>query len=122
MVGFLWASLALFEETPDLAATTLRQIRPAELHTVAAARERILRRLAERPEGASLDQCLPDGSEQGDGVGDQTLRQRSGWASTLVAGLELARQGEVALGQEGLFRAIIVRRASTSETAERPLQ
>ena len=79
IVGFLWASLALFDAAPDLAATPLHRARPVDLHTVAAARDRILRRLAERPEGASLDQCLPDGPTRDERAGDHPLRGRSGW-------------------------------------------
>jgi hypothetical protein len=37
-----------------------------------------------------------------------TLRLRSGWASTLIAGLELAKMGEVVLGQGGDFETIHV--------------
>ena len=41
-----------------------------------------------------------DGREMAPGA----LRRRSAWSSTLIAGLELARQGEVKLGQGGGFR------------------
>ena len=40
------------------------------------------------------------------------LRRRAGWTSTFLASLELAKQGDVALDQEGLFGPIHVQRAS----------
>jgi segregation and condensation protein A len=105
---FLWASLALFddEEPPDTA--TAYRPAPLRLHTVAQARARILRRLQEQPEGVALDQLLPDEAPD---VGEPSRRarlQRSGWAATFMAGLELARQGEVVLGQGGDFETIHV--------------
>ena len=52
MVEFLWASLALFDDDTAAADTaTVYQARPFELYAVAEARERILQRLAEAPEG-----------------------------------------------------------------------
>ena len=36
----------------------------------------------------------------------EALRQRSGWSSTLIASLELDKQGEVVLGQEEDFETI----------------
>jgi segregation and condensation protein A len=96
---FLWASLALFDdEAPSDTATAYRPA-PLALHTVAQARERILRRLSEQPDGASLDELLPEDSpDTGDGT-SRTLRRRSGWATTFVAGLELAKQGRWCWGR-----------------------
>jgi chromatin segregation and condensation protein Rec8/ScpA/Scc1 (kleisin family) len=75
---------------------------------VAQARERILRRLRERPEGVALDQLLPDESPDASEPARRARLQRSGWAATLVAGLELAKQGEVVLGQGDDFEPIHV--------------
>jgi chromatin segregation and condensation protein Rec8/ScpA/Scc1 (kleisin family) len=36
------------------------------------------------------------------------LKTRAAWSSTLIAGLELAKQGDVGLAQEDLFAAIRV--------------
>ena len=58
--------------------------------------------LAAAPAGGTLDRFLPDPPEQ---AGD-ALRRRSAWSSTLVASLELARQGEVHLAQDGVFAPI----------------
>ena len=105
---FLWASLALFddEQSPDT-ATTYRPA-PLRLHTVAAARERILRLLQEQPGGVALDQLLPDEAPHISEPSRRTRLRRSGWAATFMAGLELARQGEVVLGQGGDFETIHV--------------
>ena len=104
VIEFLWASLARFDDdavTPDT-ETVYRPV-PLVLCTVAEARDRILRRLAERPDGATLGQCLPEQYLPAPPAAAEiqsVLGRRSAWASTLVASLELARQGNVALGQE----------------------
>jgi segregation and condensation protein A len=105
---FLWATLALFddEEPPDTA--TAYRPAPLRLHTVAEARERILRRLKERPEGVTLDQLLPDQPPDANEPSRRARLQRSGWGATFMAGLELARQGEVVLGQGEDFKPIHV--------------
>jgi segregation and condensation protein A len=103
---FLWASLALFDDEQPPDTTTAYRPAPLRLHTVAEARARILRRLTEQPEGVALDQLLPDEAPD---VGEPSRRarlRRSGWAATFVAGLELAKQGEVVLGQGGDFEPI----------------
>ena len=109
-VEFLWASLALFDDAE--VADTAPVYRPLtfHLHTVAAARERILRRLAAAPDGVWLDRLLPD-PEAASPSPHVRLRQRSALASTLVASLELTKQGAVVLGQAEAFQAIHVARA-----------
>jgi segregation and condensation protein A len=105
---FLWASLALFDdEQPPDTATAYRPA-PLRLHTVAEARARILRRLAEQPDGVALDQLLPDEAPDASEPSRHARLRRSGWAATFVAGLELAKQGEVVLGQGGDFETIYV--------------
>jgi segregation and condensation protein A len=101
VIEFLWASLALFDDDAGERDTTSVYRPPLrlELHTVADARERILRQLAETPEGGPLDRFLPDPLAAED-ESRPGLRQRSAWSSTFVASLELARQGEAALQQE----------------------
>ena len=105
---FLWASLALFDdEQPPDTATAYRPA-PLRLHTVAEARARILRRLQEQPDGVALDQLLPDEAPDVSEPSRGAPLQRSGWAATLIVGLELARQGEVVLGQGEDFETIHV--------------
>jgi hypothetical protein len=97
VVEFLWASLALFDDEED--TTEVFRARPFALYAVAEARARILRLLAETPEGAPLARFLPDPAEIADSESYRALRRRSAWSSTLIAGLKLAKQGDVVLGQ-----------------------
>ena len=123
VIEFLWAALAAFDA--DLpAAETAPAYRPAwlDLHTVADARARIRRMLTGNPEGLTLGQLRPqpplDG-QVGDASALDTLKRRSAWSSTFVACLELAKQGEVRLGQEEAFAPIQVQHgASPSAPAE----
>ena len=109
MIAFLWACLALFDdETPAPEATPLYRPLHLDLYAVTEARDRILQRLAGSSEGLSLDRLLPAEQDDADGEPRQGLRRRSAWSSTFVASLELARQGDVQLGQEGDFQPIQV--------------
>ncbi|MEA2741468.1 MAG: segregation and condensation protein, partial [Acetobacteraceae bacterium] len=108
VVEFLWASLALFDDDTAVDTTEIYRARPFELYQVAEARARILRLLADAPEGAPLERFVPDPAGDPDGERRGKIRLRSGWASTLIAGLELAKQGEVVLGQGGDFEPIHV--------------
>ena len=107
VVGFLWASLALFDEVED-AVDTAEVYRPRR-YSVAAARARILALLAEAPEGERFERFLPDVPNE---AGEQTpphVRRGLAWGCTFVASLELAKQGDLTLAQEGLFAPIHVR-------------
>jgi segregation and condensation protein A len=113
VVEFLWASLALFDDDPVPDTADVYRPLHLDLYTIDEARERILRLLAKTPEGVLLARLLPDspvpdslaaaGSES-----RQKLRRRSGWASSLIASLELAKQGKVVLGQAEDFQPIHV--------------
>jgi segregation and condensation protein A len=105
---FLWASLALFDDAEPPEITTIYRPAPLQLHTVAAARARILQRLQEQPDGLALDRLLPDQPSEASEPLHRVRLRRSGWAATFVAGLELAKQGEVVLGQGGDFEPIHV--------------
>ena len=54
-----------------------------------------------------LDQLLPDLPAPG-APPESELRRRSRWTSTLVASLELAKQGDIVLAQEEPFSPIQV--------------
>jgi len=110
VVEFLWASLALFDEAPT--ANTAPVYRPVRFYpyAVAEARARILARLAAMPAGVGLEALLPEPDDPAAPAPHAALRRRSGWASTLVASLELAKQGEVVLGQRSDFQTIHVAR------------
>ncbi len=108
IIEFLWASMALFDE--DSVANQAPAYRPVhlDLHTVADARDRIMRLLGKTPDGAPLEHFLPAVSETADCEGRRALRRRSAWSSTLIAGLELARQGALVLEQDADFKPIQV--------------
>jgi segregation and condensation protein A len=110
VIAFLWASLALFDDDAGSSdtASVYRPPSRLELYDVAEARERILRRLAEMPDGGRFEQFLPDAPEPAGDEPRRALRWRSAWSSTFVASLELARQGNVALAQEGAWTTIEV--------------
>jgi len=63
--------------------------------------------MADHQSPRPLDQLLPDPPELG-GVPESDLRGRSRWTSTFVTGLELAKQGDVALDQDAAFSPIQV--------------
>ena len=116
VIEFLWANLALFDDVLP-GAETIPQYRPRwhDLHSVPEARARILRRLAEAPDGCRLDTLLPEAADATGLATAACLRRRSAWSSTLVASLELAKQGEVGLGQGGDFSPIHVRAVCTNQ-------
>jgi segregation and condensation protein A len=112
VIEFLWASMALFDDGdpgPDISETYRPRWR--DLYSVPEARARILKRLAEAPDGLPLDQLLPEGAAAADVQAEPALKLRAAWASTFIASLELAKQGEAALAQEDRFTAIHVRPA-----------
>lgn len=108
IIEFLWSSLALFDDAPMSDTANVYHPPPRLLYAIAEARKRILQRLAQAPEGAPLDRFLPDMPDIDAAEAPFGLRRRSAWSSTFTASLELARQGEVRLGQEGDFETIHV--------------
>ncbi len=109
VVEFLWACLALFEDAADRADTTpVYQPKQVALHSVAEARARILRLLAAAGDAQPLGQLLPHAPTAEDGASRSDLMMRSAWSSTFTASLELAKQGDVALAQDGRFAPIHV--------------
>ncbi len=117
VIEFLWASLALFDEDGAGADTASRyQPQRWDLHPVPEARDRIVRLLAEAGEGRALDRLLPAAPEARSGP-DAALRRCSGWTSTFVASLELAKQGRVTLEQGEDFSAIQVSQAPAERKA-----
>jgi segregation and condensation protein A len=111
VVEFLWASLALFDEVEDAVDTAaVYQPRRRYWYSVLEARARILALLAKAPEGGRLEQFLPDVAEAAMTGEEIRSRVRRGlaWGCTFVASLELAKQGDLTLAQEGLFEPIHV--------------
>src|SRR5208283_2512709 len=103
VIEFLWACAAQFEDdAAPVDTATVYQPPWRDLYSVLDARTHILRLLAS--DHLPLERFLPDApSEDGARL---PLWRRSAVASTLVAGLELARDGVVRLHQEGAFVAI----------------
>jgi segregation and condensation protein A len=100
VIEFLWASLALFDDDAAVPETTTTY-RPIQLDffAIVDARARILHLLAETPDGASLEQLLPEAPEPAVYPFGCVVWRRSVWASTFLAALELARQGDVVMRQ-----------------------
>ncbi len=89
----------------------LRQYRPSPvtLWSVQDALKRLARLVGSLPDWASLDAFLPDAMAG-------PLERRAAMASTLIAGLEMARGGTVRLRQEEAFGPILVRRGEPGES------
>jgi segregation and condensation protein A len=88
--------------------------RGRELYSIPEARVRILRRLSETPDGLALEHLLPDVAAV---KGISAIRKRSAWASTLIASLELAKQGDVSLAQTDPFANVHVNPAPAEPPA-----
>ena len=108
---------ALFDDDPAPDTTSVYRPLLTGLYDVAAACKRILRVLAAAPDGAPLDRLLPKPPETAETEARRAMRRRSAWAGTLIAALELARQGDVALAQDGAFTRIHVRQADARAAA-----
>jgi segregation and condensation protein A len=87
--------------------------RPVSLWSVQDALTRLARLLGSLPDWTSLDAFLPD--ELG-----SPLQRRAALASTLLAGLELARGGTLRLRQQDPFGPILLRRADATQAAATP--
>ena len=96
---------------PEAVAETYRP-RPPQLWRVPDALARMDRLLGELPDGSPLAAFLPaiGGADPG-----RTLRCRAAVASTLIAGLERARDGALALDQAEAWKPILVRRVDRRE-------
>jgi segregation and condensation protein A len=114
VIEFLWASLALFDDDLPLEDTIPRYATLwLDLYSIPDARSRILRLLADLPDGQAFERLLPSAPDRQ----VSHLRARSAWTSTFVATLELAKQGEVTLEQDGGFTPI---RVSPADAAGPP--
>ena len=114
VIEFLWAAMALFDDDlPDPDTAERYGPRWLDLHSVPDARLRVLRLLGESPDGRPLAQLLPERATDTDSKPETVLKQRSAWTSTFVAGLELAKQGNVMLDQTEAFSSIYVSSAGS---------
>jgi segregation and condensation protein A len=102
----LRACLVALQVPEDLAAAFCPRLR---LWTVSDAIARLRELLVALPDGSPLCAFLPHlGADPA-----RPLRCRAALASTLLAGLELARDGALALDQEAAWRPIHLHRAAT---------
>ena len=79
---------------------------PPPLWRVPEALAQMRRLLAALPQGAALEAFLPPAGGKGPTA---RLQRRAALASTLVAGLELSREGAAMLDQDAAFGGIVVR-------------
>ena len=83
----------------------------SDLYSVTEARDWILRILGEGGEGRELAAFLPElpvATDDESMALDGAMHRSSAWGTTFSASLELAKQGDVALGQSAIFEAIRV--------------
>jgi chromatin segregation and condensation protein Rec8/ScpA/Scc1 (kleisin family) len=80
--------------------------RREERSLASATPARILQLRAVTPGGAALDRFVPQHAEAMAGTPHTVLQRRAAWASTLIGGLELAKQGAVFMEQREGFQAI----------------
>ena len=106
-VAFLEATLALLESREGQGAEAPATYRPAppDLWRISDAVMRITELLGQSPASVPLERCLPTIPRA---APDRPLRLRAALASTLVAGLELARDGRATLQQEEAFDAVLI--------------
>ena len=100
---------------PEEQAAAFRP-RPPPSWRASDALPRLRQLLGVLPDGSPLAAFLPQlGIEEPDSV----LRARAALSSTLIAGLELARDGVLALEQDGAWTPVRVRRRE-DRTGDRP--
>jgi segregation and condensation protein A len=108
ILAFLEATLAMLEGRVGREAEPPAFYRPpvVELLRVPEALARLRQLLALRPEGGPLESFLP---RMAGGPGPMRLKRRSALASTFLAGLELARDGDAGLEQAAPFQPVFIR-------------
>ena len=105
--------MALFDDDPlDPDTAPQHRLHPLDLYSVPEARKRIMRLLAEGPDGQTLDRLLPERTGDAGGGVEAALKWRSAWTSTFVASLELAKAGKVRLTQDEGFAPIRVQQGA----------
>jgi segregation and condensation protein A len=77
--------------------------KPMVFHSVQHALERLARLVGSMPDWSSLEAFLPEGLEDG-------LPRRAALSATLVAGLEMAKGGDLSLRQERIFGPILIKK------------
>lgn len=85
--------------------------RPMIYFSVQEALQRVGRLLGNLPDWASLEQFLPEGLEDG-------VPRRAAISATLVAGLEMARHGQLDLRQDQTFGPILMRQKQEQDNLD----
>ncbi|WP_424140631.1 hypothetical protein [Roseomonas chloroacetimidivorans] len=111
-VSFLEATLVLLEGREGQGAEPPASYRPAplDLWRIPDALKRITELLRQTPAGVPIERCLPPLLDH---TPDRPIRLRAALASTLVAGLELVRDGSVRVNQDDAFGPIFLELALT---------
>jgi len=107
ILAFLEATLVMLEGRVGREAEPPVPYRPptVELFRVPEALARLRQMLALRPDGGSLQSFLP---RMAGPPGSMRLKRRSALASTFLAGLELARDGDARLEQAAPFQDVLI--------------
>jgi segregation and condensation protein A len=113
LVAFLEATLAMLVGREGQGAEPPPSYRPIPLALwrIPDALQRLAALLQQHPTGLPLECCLPPIPRH---APDRPIRVRAALASTFVAGLEMARNGAVALEQREPFGPVILAPASSS--------
>lgn len=115
IAALLRACLVVLER--EHASGPYRPVPPA-LWRLPDALARLRRLLPATPGWAPLEDFLPAVAEDGPGL---ALRRRAALASTLLAGLEMEREGTASLSQATAFGAIVVAPAESHDAGSPPL-
>ena len=117
-VEFLWACIALFDGDWSRATLELPAVyapRRPDLHTVEDARARIRQHLADQdgftgaiPMSVLLPRQERERPREERLHPQNLIRHRSAWTSTLMACLEMTRQGKLLIGEQATNEAITV--------------
>lgn len=111
IIEFLWATIALLDDAPPVERRPVYRPLPLDLHTVSEARKRIFCLVVEAMQTKHLQDLVPPPTGLDPSDAKSMRRHKSGWTSTLVATLEMAKQGEITLAQKNLFDTIAVSKA-----------
>lgn len=98
----LYDLLSAYARNSTRAKATELRIPPPEIFTVEDALQRLRGLLGDSPGWRALSVFLPSDLHQG-------LLQRSALASTLAASLELCREGQLEIRQDGIFGPVFLR-------------
>jgi segregation and condensation protein A len=111
VIELLWATIELLDDADDADAEALYRPFHLDIHKVAEARERIFQRVVAAAERQNLQDLVPPASSLDPASAKSVLKYKSGWTTTFVAALEMAKQGDVVLSQNGLFEPIALSKA-----------